>query len=726
MRKRVLGVALCLLGVSLLNVVENPVQTEAAKKPELNYKKVTLPVGKTVKLKVKRAKGKVKWKSNKKKIATVTKNGTVKAKKVGKAKITAKVAKKKYTCKITIIGLNATEHSLVKGATTQLNVKGTKKKVTWNSDDKKVAKVSKQGLVTAVNAGRANITAKVEKKKIVCSVYVENPIPAFGEYTGGTPASPQMSAETGTYKNSFRLTMAAQPGMTIYYTTDGSMPTTSSKKYTGKINIENRNNKANVLASETNIKKMYISGSGYDYVPGKREVAKCNIIRAVAISPNGDVSNVVNKTFFVGNNISHKYKGASVLSIVIEPDKLLNDSTGIHVLGNEFKKWKETGEAVPIISEREYWNYQGNYTQHGKEWERTADMLYMDSASETVKFEAPIGVRIHGGASRMYGQKSFNIYFREEYGLKNLKYPLLPNDTDVSGNTIQKYKSFMLRNGGNDTEYTKIRDLFIQNQLANRNYQIQATAPCVLFLNGEYWGLYNMTEKYGDNNLEETFGIDKDNIMIFKEGELDEGKDTDTAYYEELWAYANKDFTDENVYNEFCNIMDIDSFADFYATHIYIANYDWNPEKNYQLWRARTPDETNKYADGKWRYLLFDTEYSMGLYSHTDITTDSLQVALKEDTLFAAVMKNQNFQAKFLDTIKEIGSVNFEPNTCKKKLDEYTNLYKPLMTDFYTRFYGENSWLHSSFDTNIRSIKSFVTNRYGKIIPIVEKWCSDN
>ncbi len=715
-----------MLGISLLSGANDSVPTEAAKKPKLNYKKVTLPVGKTVTLKVKRAKGKVKWKTNKKKIATVTKKGKVKAKKVGTAKITAKVAKKKYTCKVTVIGLNASEQSLVKGATTQLKVKGTKKKATWSSDDKKVATVTNGGLVTAMGAGCAKVTAKVDKKKITCRVYVENPVPAFDAYTGGTPATPFTSAETGTYKNSFRLTMAAQPGMTIYYTTDGSMPTVNAKKYTGKIDIEDRNNKANVLASEANIKKMYIEGSGYDYVPANREVAKCTVLRLVAVSPNGDMSPVVNRTFFVGNDISQKYKGASVISIVTPPENLLNEQSGIYVLGNEFKKWKTTGEASTLISKREYWNYQGNYTQHGKEWERTADMLYMDSATETVKFEAPIGIRIHGGASRMYGQKSFNVYFREEYGMKNLEYPLLPNDTDVSGNAIQKYKSVMLRNGGNDTEYTKIRDLFIQNQVVNRNYQIQATAPSVLFLNGEYWGLYNLTEKYGDNNLERTFGVDKKNIMIFKEGELDEGEETDKAYYEALWSYADKDFTDENVYNEFCNVMDIDSFADFYATHIYIANYDWNPEKNYQLWRARTPDSTNKYADGKWRYLLFDTEYSMGLYGHTDITTDSLAVALKEDKLFAAVMKNPKFQDKFLATIKEIGSVNFEPNACKKKLDEYTNLYKPLMMDFYTRFYGENSWLHGSFDTNVKNIKSFVTNRYNKIIPIVEKWCKDN
>ncbi len=720
--KKLLSLALsfsliCSLGISA--------PAEAAKKPALNYKNVILPVGKTVKLKVKRKTGKVTWKSNKKKIAKVTKSGKVTAKKVGVAKITAKMGNKKLTCKVTVIGLNYSKKTLTTGATLQLKVNGTKKKATWSSNDKKVATV-KKGKVTAKSAGKAKITAKVAKKKITCTVYVENKAPAFTTYNGGKPTTPFLSADTGTYKNSFKLNIKAQPGTTIYYTTDGSIPTTASQKYTGKITIEDRNGHSNVLTSAKNIAKMYIAGSDYDYVPNVMEVAKCTVIRAAAISPGGEVSDVTTKTFFVGNDISSTYEGAKVMSIVIDPDSLLNEKTGIHVLGKLFDEWKETSEGQSLMAQRAYWNYQGNYTQHGREWEREASMAYLDSASETTLLEAPIGIRLHGGASRMYGQKSFNIYFRAEYGLKNLQYPLLPNDTDKSGNAIKKYKSVMLRNGGNDTEYTKIHDLFIQNQVADRNYEIQATTPCVLFLNGEYWGLYNLTEKYSDNTIDYTFGVDKDNVMIFKEGELDEGEETDQTYYDELWAFAEKDFTDAAVYEDFCKIMDIDSFADFYATHIYIANYDWNPEKNYQLWRVRTPDASNKYADGKWRYLLFDTEYSMGLYGHTSTSTNSLRTALKDDALFAAVMKNETFQAKFIKTIKEIGSVNFNPTVCSKKLDEYTDIYKPLMQDFYKRFYGSGTWLTKSFDSNVDTMKDFVERRYAYIVPVVESWCQSN
>lgn len=183
---------------------------------------------------------------------------------------------------------------------------------------------------------------------------------------------------------------------------------------------------------------------------------------------------------------------------------------------------------------------------------------------------------------------------------------------------------------------------------------------------------------------------------------------------------------DDTVYEDFCKIIDIESFADYYATEIYIANNDWNPEKNYELWRARTNEEESPYGDCKWRYLLYDTEFSMGLYGSTNAGTDSFKTALQDDKLFAAVMKNEAIQQKFIETIKEIGSVNFDYEKCMEKLGEYQALYQPLMQDFYTRFYGRDTWLRSQFDSNVDTMKKFIKGRYSKIINYVETWCEEN
>lgn len=750
-----------LLTAALILPAASPVSAGAKKKPALNRKKVTLTVGKSCILKVKGTKKKVRWSTSKKKVAVVSKKGKVTAKKQGTAKITAKIKgmKQALVCKVTVKKKNGEQVSengpgtdIPRGPVNDMPSRapvatpagngnqtaepvrtpdGTATMAPGQSAEPSQAPVNSE-LPVQTNDPGSDMTAKPTETPAPVPTVEADPVPdeffqiLQPEYETGTPECPELSADSGVYGNAFMLGMKSQPGTKIYYTTDGSIPTAENGTlYTDPFVVMDRNGMPNVLTAAANIKKMYISGSGYDYVPKADEVAKCTVIRAAAVSPDQEVSDVVTRSFFIGNDVKKKYAGATVASLVIDPNDLLNAETGIHVLGNKYDEWSKTPEAAKIIRAGQYWDYEGNYTQSGRDWERVAFMDYLDADSETLEFSIPVGIRVRGGASRMYGQKGFNVYLREEYGQKNLKYPLIPGDLDTEGKQIKKYKSFMLRNGGNDTEYSKIRDVFNQSMVGDRNYSVQAARPCVLFINGEYWGLYNLTEKYSDNSIENKYGVDKDNVIIFKEDEMDEGQDGDEVLYQELWSYAEKDFTDDAVYEAFCGIMDIDSFADYYATEIYIANEDWNPEKNYMLWRARTPDEANPYADGKWRYMLYDTEYSMGLYGggwgNDPVKTDSFTAAVGQDALFAAVIKNKAFQQKFLAVIKEIGSGNFAPDACEKKLEEYKNTYKPLMQDYYTRFFGKDTWNRNKFDETVQSVTNFVKNRYQYIISYVER-----
>ncbi len=104
MRKRRLkkGTAIMLSAAMILTGITVPDNAGAAKKMSLNKKKVTIRVGKSVRLKLKNAKKKVKWKSANKKIATVSAKGVVRGKKAGKTKITAKCKGKKFICKVTV------------------------------------------------------------------------------------------------------------------------------------------------------------------------------------------------------------------------------------------------------------------------------------------------------------------------------------------------------------------------------------------------------------------------------------------------------------------------------------------------------------------------------------------------------------------------------------------------------------------------------------------------
>lgn len=96
MRKKIL----CFLMTFALALQIVPTQVSAKSKIKLNKSSIALSVGKSYKLKIKGTRKKVKWKSSNKKIATVTRKGTVKGKANGYTKITAKVGKNKYTCKV--------------------------------------------------------------------------------------------------------------------------------------------------------------------------------------------------------------------------------------------------------------------------------------------------------------------------------------------------------------------------------------------------------------------------------------------------------------------------------------------------------------------------------------------------------------------------------------------------------------------------------------------------
>ena len=150
-----------------------PMNVEAAT-VKLNKTKVTTYVGKTVSLKVKGTKNKVKWSSSNKKVAKVTSKGKVTAKKSGTAKITAKVNNKKLTCKVTVKNpyLNENDISLKQGDTFTLNLTGSKAKV-WSSSNVKVATVDTKGKVSAIGIGTTIIKVKAaNKKSYSCTVTV--------------------------------------------------------------------------------------------------------------------------------------------------------------------------------------------------------------------------------------------------------------------------------------------------------------------------------------------------------------------------------------------------------------------------------------------------------------------------------------------------------------------------------------------------------------------------
>lgn len=168
-------------------IIEPFAVTAEAAAAKLSKSKAGLTIGQELNLELKGYSGTVKWSSSNKKVATVNKNGLVKAKKKGSTVITAKAGKKKYKCKITVkalkvksLKLNEAKLVLKKDNKEKLKVtvspaNASNKAVTWKSSNKKVATVSSKGVVTAKKNGTAIITATAKdgsKKRVTCKVTV--------------------------------------------------------------------------------------------------------------------------------------------------------------------------------------------------------------------------------------------------------------------------------------------------------------------------------------------------------------------------------------------------------------------------------------------------------------------------------------------------------------------------------------------------------------------------
>ncbi len=530
---------------------------------------------------------------------------------------------------------------------------------------------------------------------------------------------------SGFYAEDITLEMnCATDGVKIYYTTDGSVPDDTDILYTGAITLSNKTNSPNTISNQKGV------SAGGDYTP-KGKVKKANVIRAIAYLPDGTKGEIRNGTFWVGIDRNEEYGTVPVISLMTEADNLYNYETGIYILGKTYDDWKAEQEGA-----YEAWQAKGNYSNKGREWERPVNMEYIEATGGS--FMQDLGFRIMGAASRNDVQKSLRFVARADYGPKAVEYPLIP-DTQRSDGTgeVTKYKSFVLRNGGNDCNFAKIRDPYIQKLADGGRYDTMASMPCVVYLNGEYWGMYTMAEDYSDNYIENNYGIDNKNVVIVKRSEIEEGNEEDIALFNDMFDFiTTNDMTDEANYAKACEMIDMGSLADYLALSLYIYNEDSMFDgNNWQMWRVRDKGEDSPYADGKWRMMVFDNDYSTGIYNDgNNYTVDNITKALEkiaetepitvdEETgeemrnsgaMIHALYQNPSFKEDLVVAMCNMRNVYFEKEKAMSLMSEMSGVYKELVPDTFDRFGPD--WL--TWDTTkyyldeLYQFETFMEKRY--------------
>lgn len=589
--------------------------------------------------------------------------------------------------------------------------------------------------------------------------------------------APDFLVPAGCYAEKFMLKISVAEGSTCYYTLDGSNPLDTGLGFvydplSDGISIHDRAGEPNVVnavpteqydAANVRMKSDRTGFTTTSKNPTDENIDKCTVVRAVLVDENGNAGEVITATYFVGNPEDHIQgvaksveasraagmgESLAVISITGNYDDFFGYEKGIYVKG----KLYDDAIAELVASKTRMDNdtsrrVAANYNQKGREWEREVHIDFFEADENGLKlaFGQDCGIRIQGNYSRSDLQKGFRLYARSEYGAKNFKYPVFGEDVkNFEGETLKKYKSLILRNGGNcafTTKWSADYWAYMANGLECEN---MASRPAVVYLNGEYWGLYVLEENYSADYFADKFGVDKESVVLYKGdaeseklgykldlGELPAGVNDESYYFKSLLDFfaGHDNLESDEDYAEFCKIVDADSVRDYFAVETWINNkWDW-PGKNWSMWK--TTDE-----GGRWRFCFYDLEFG-GVSGAGDANINTVKEdnykprgLLDMDTTnpavlcFAYCMTNAGFRQSYYSRMQQLTKVIFMKSRAQAILDNFGSIYEPLYDQFFMAFPGTGSTKNSIGGgyASKQCISDFLDKRYAYIDTMLD-WC---
>jgi len=502
------------------------------------------------------------------------------------------------------------------------------------------------------------------------------------------------SKNGGVYKTRFDLTLTADNGYTIYYTTDGSDPRTSTTKktYTSAITIsQSMGQHAGPLTVATS------SALGFP-VPSSQIIG--TVVKAYAVKGNLKTP-VVTNSYFVSSSLVATYD-MPIVSISTKKEDFTT-KTGIYVtvMQNPY----DTKER--IVGYVEFFDETGT--------------------KQTGQY---IQISMNGNGSLANHMKSMRLYFKKDADPSvdgnpgKLKYDIFQGAArDTYGNIIDSFDRILLRNSGNDCPHTMIRDAFMQKASASMNVDYLEARPVLVFVNGEFWGMYNARERYDDKYFNAHYGILEDNIAILEaptplkpnngKYEVNEGNPGDEKPWEELIKYATShNLAIQEYFDYVASQVDLDSLVDHFIANMYFANTDW-PGNNVKVWRNKNENDPSGF-DTKWRFLIQDMDYGCGFGA--SVSTDMFRHTLASSAgavvvrLFNACLKNPQFKQDFYDRFMYVLDNIYTEEKLISIIDSMAAERKSGIAITAQRWSG-GGLSTSNFNSGVEGLRSFVRQR---------------
>lgn len=466
--------------------------------------------------------------------------------------------------------------------------------------------------------------------------YFDTPTPGEENKGGfsGFSQTPVLSLEGGLYKENIRVAISVGDGSQIRYTLDGSVPTIdNSTLYTAPL-----------------------------------DVSDTTVLRARAFYPGLQPSETVTATY-----VMKTYYSMPVVCLTADPDELWNNETGMYASGANVDL--ESYKHIPFK------NPTPTYRTHGK--------IFRPGYVEMFETGAPKAVISQGGDFALIGQysldmpqKSFKVKAKASLGSRYFNAKLFED------RPFEEYKSFVLRVSGNDCVWTRIVDGLqskLIDQVADTTVIHQAWRPVIVYLNGQYWGHYNLRER-----VSRYFVAQHEGIPLEKADDMTILEASWKSYYGQNNEYRkmidrikkSSPATNPEDLEYILDNVDVDNLFDFLFYQVFFANTD---SGNIRFYRV---------PGGKWRWIIFDMDYGLFSSSNNGIlnmmnpkghgSNDDI-----DNTIWLKLLENEQMRDKFLTRFGELFRF-FTVDRMLEQMEECVSLISPEMTMHFERWAALN------------------------------------
>ena len=415
------------------------------------------------------------------------------------------------------------------------------------------------------------------------------------------------------------------------------------------------------------------------------------IVRARVIRPGFLSSNIISNSYFY--NKLHKF---STISLVSAPQNI--------------------------------WGSTGIYDNRYNDMEIPIHIEYFDE-NNYLALSTDGGLKIHSPDSRP--QQSFRLYARNQYGAESFNYNLFEQKD------LDTYKTLILRNGGNDgtqlTNGTILRDPFMHvlYYMCKNENEISAYRPVHVYLNGKYWGIYNLRERQDEDYIRLNHNFDGDIDFLERTFHFPGNRNAiegDWNAYDNLEQYIEDfDLSETEHFNTVSNSMDIDNFSDYWLTEIFAGNFDWL-SNNIKYWCP-------KNEPGKWRWVMWDMDHGLGLphYSdgtnHGDVNWNTLDWATgitgdrvnegANTLIIRGLLENTEYKNYFINRFADLLNTDFDSLNTEKLFNQLVSLLEPDIRLQLDRWNGS----YSKWNENLGTVRNYLNKRPAKVFDhIIEKF----